>query len=266
MGGKVDYHIHTWFSDGAASPASIVEQAKKHGYEKIAITDHDGTDGVKEALEAGKKAGLEVIPGIELATETRDGVGLHILGYYIDIQNKLLKETLDDLKSKRETRNKRLLRLLADMGYPLSGEDLQMRPEQNFIGKPVIARALVKKGYISKPKDAFKKGVLLESPQAKQIKKEKLETGQAIDIIRKAGGKAVLAHPIQIREFGDPGSEAFYQKVEDLVCMLKEEGLAGLECYHKDHNQQQAERFVQIAQGCGLWITCGSDFHDEKYE
>ena len=82
-----------------------------------------------------------------------------------------------------------------------------MRPEQNFIGKPVIARALVKKGYISKPKDAFKKGVLLESPQAKQIKKEKLETGQAIDIIRKAGGKAVLEHPIQIREFGDPGSD-----------------------------------------------------------
>ena len=173
MGGKVDYHIHTWFSDGAASPASIVEQAKEHGYEKIAITDHDGTDGVKEALEAGKKAGLEVIPGIELATETRDGVGLHILGYYIDIQNKLLKETLDDLKSKRETRNKRLLRLLADMGYPLSGEDLQMRPEQNFIGKPVIARALVKKGYISKPKDAFKKGVLLDSKEdAREVVKQ----------------------------------------------------------------------------------------------
>lgn len=263
---KVDFHIHTWFSDGSISPAELVKQAKENGYDKIAITDHDGIDGIKEAQEAGRQLGLEIIPGIELATETETGIGLHILGYYIDTENKQLLKTLDDLRKKRDARNEKLLKELERMGYPLTQEELMLRSGQTFIGKPIIARAMAAKGYIEKPKEAFAEGKLLESPAAKAIKKEKLKTSDAIGLIKGAGGIAVLAHPIQIRKFGTPGSESFYQKVDDLISHLKKDGLDGLECFHCDHSVEQAARFVEIAQRHHLRITRGSDFHGTKFE
>lgn len=262
---KVDFHIHTWFSDGSISPTDVVKQAKAADYDAIAITDHDGTDGVQEALAAGEALGIRVVPGIELATETEAGIGLHILGYSIDIENPELKKTLEELLQKRRRRNEKLLKLLADMGYPLTEEELTLRKGQTFIGKPIIARAMVRKGYIENPKDAFREGFLLESPEAKAIKKEKLKTAQAIALIRQAGGIAVLAHPIQIKGFGTPGSEAFYEKTDDLIGALKQKGLGGLECFHSDHSREQALRFTEIAEKYHLRITRGSDFHGTQF-
>lgn len=95
---KVDFHIHTSYSDGQATPVEIVKQAKELEYDMIAITDHDGVDGIKEALIAGETAELKVIPGIELATETEEGIGLHILGYHIDVENRELAAVLKRLK------------------------------------------------------------------------------------------------------------------------------------------------------------------------
>ncbi|MCQ4638365.1 PHP domain-containing protein [Anaerovorax odorimutans] len=266
MGQKIDFHIHTWFSDGSIAPAEIVSQAKAKGYDKIAITDHDGIDGIEEALEAGENLGLEVVPGIELATETEEGTGLHILGYHIDIGNQKLLEVLEDLRQKRDARNRKLLKELEDMGYPLTEEDLMLRPGQNFVGKPIIARAMAARGYVENPKDAFAEGKFLESPRAKKIKKEKMKTADAIRLIKEAGGIAVLAHPIQIRDFGIPGSEEFYQKVDELAGRLKKEGLGGMECYHCDHSREQALRFSEIAEKHGLRITRGSDFHGTQFE
>ena len=263
---KIDLHIHTWFSDGASSPTDIVKRAKEAGYDKIAITDHDGVDGLEEALEAGEQEGIHVIPGIELATETADGTELHILGYGFDRNDPHFQEILADLRKKRETRNQKLLAVLKNMGYPLSMKDLTLREGQRFVGKPIIARAMVKKGYVQKPKDAFEKGKFLESPEAKKVKKEKLNTADAIHLIRQAGGTAVLAHPIQIPDFGEPGSEAFYQKTEKLIEELKKEGLGGLECFHPDQSPEESERFARIAKKQGLRITRGSDFHGSEYK
>ena len=260
-GYKVDFHIHTNFSDGQASPAAIVERAAELGYDMIAITDHDGVDGIFEALAAGEDAGLKVIPGIELETETEEGIGLHILGYGIDPENPHLKSVLADLAARRESRNAHLLEILNDLGYDISYEDLYRQQPNGFIGKPIFARALAAKGYVEHYKDAFKGDRFLGSKEARQAKKDKIKASEAVELICGAGGTAVLAHPIQTRGAGIAGSEEFYENIEVIIKRLKDQGLEGLECYHPDQDRVQSKRFIEIAEKYGLFITRGSDFH-----
>lgn len=262
---KADLHIHTYYSDGQSRPTDIVEKAGEMGYTTLAITDHDGVSGIEEAVGAGTRNGIQVIPGIELDTETEDGTDLHILGYGMDLENPEFRRAVNELERRRQRRNEGLLRALADLGYPLSLEELKKRQPGRYVGKPVIARAMAEKGYIDNYKEAFSPGRFLESSQAKAVKKEPFSSTGAISLIRKAGGTPVLAHPIQIKGMGTPGSEEFYRAVEKLVASLVENGLAGMECYHPDQNQEQSQRFVRMARRYELWITRGSDFHGTDY-
>lgn len=262
---KIDLHIHTHYSDGWASPGDIVCKAKELGYEVIAITDHDGAGGVEEAVAAGRKSGLKVIPGIELAAETEEGTGVHILGYGMDTTESGFCEVLARLKLYREDRNEKLVKLMNDMGYEITMEELRKKQPCGYIGKPVIARLLAEKGYISDHKEAFADGKLLESPQAKSIKRGKLKVQEAVNLIKKAGGTAVMAHPIQTRGIGEPGSEAFYNNIDKLIRQFAEYGLEGLECYHPDQDTAQTERFIAIARKYDLKITRGSDFHGPDF-
>lgn len=262
---KIDLHIHTHYSDGWASPRDIVCKAKQLGYDVIAITDHDGVGGVAEAVAAGRKSGLKVIPGIELAAETEEGTGVHILGYGMDTAESGFCEVLERLKLYRDDRNEKLVKLMNDMGYEITMEELMKKQPCGYIGKPVIARTLAEKGYISNFKEAFAEGYLLESPQAKSIKRGKMKVREAVNLIKTAGGTAVMAHPIQTRGIGNPGSEEFYSNVEKLIQQFAEYGLEGLECYHPDQNTEQTERFIAIAEKYNLKITRGSDFHGPDF-
>lgn len=262
---KVDFHIHTNYSDGQASPASIVKRAKALGYDMIAITDHDGVEGVREALIAGEAVDLKVIAGIELATETKEGIGLHILGYHIDIENAHLKAVLAALAERRADRNHKLLQVLNDMGCELSQEDLNKQQPNGFIGKPIFARVLAEKGYVRKAKDAFQEGQFLGSKEARAVKKEKMQASEAISLINEAGGIAVLAHPIQTRGVGETDSEEFYANMDTIIKRLKQQGLKGLECYHPDQNHHQTMKFIELAEKYHLHITRGSDFHGLEY-
>jgi len=261
----IDFHIHTNCSDGQMPPEEIVRQASTLGYRAIAITDHDGTDGLQDALEAGKKQGIQVIPGIEFATETEEHIGLHILGYGMNWKAPAFQDAVRELAHRRRDRNERLLAVLADLGYELSLEDLQKQQPNGYVGRPIIARALVAKGYLEKPKDAFREGRFLGSPQAKAVKRVKIQAVRAIDLIREAGGIAVLAHPIQTRGIGETGSEAFYQRMGQILGDLKEAGLSGLECYHPDQSREQSARFLQLAEQFGFCISRGSDFHGSAF-
>ncbi|MCI8608544.1 MAG: PHP domain-containing protein [Firmicutes bacterium] len=260
MGYKVDYHVHSWCSDGVMKPTDLVRKYHDEEYDIISITDHDGIDGVKEAMIAGEALRMQVIAGVELAVSYEDKE-LHLLGYRFDPDNEPLNQKMEELKRYRRTRNEKLLKALQDMGYDLTEEDLIQRPGQTYIGKPNFARALARKGYIRNPKDAFAPGKLLESEAIKAIPRQKISAEEAIDLLRNAGGITVLAHPAKIKKLGSRDSEAYWKNFEELLCSLKKLGLKGLECYYPTHTHEETLRFVDLAAKYHLHITEGSDFH-----
>ena len=260
---KVDFHIHTTASDGEATPTQIVKRAKELDYDIIAITDHDNTDGIAEATIAAEAVEIKLVPGIEIAVVTEEGTGLHMLGYNIDIENENLKQFLSKMVERRKERNEQLFKVLQDMGYDITRDDIEVG-KNDFIGKPLIARALVRKGYIDNEKQAFGKEIL-GSPQCRAVKKVKPLAKDAIRIITEAGGTPVLAHPIQTRGIGRPGSEMFYNNIDKIIKRLKRQGLKGLECFHPDQDFEQSMRFVEMAEKYHLHITQGSDFHGKDF-
>lgn len=260
---KVDYHIHTTYSDGEAEPADIVKQARELEYDRIAITDHDNVNGLEEARIAAKALDMVVIPGIEIAVETEKGTGLHMLGYEIDPSNGELTAFLEQLIRNREERNRQLFAVLTELGYPISEEDVEMG-NNSFIGKPNIVRALLRKGLIKSESEGYGPKVL-GSRECRSVKKVKPKAAEAIAVIRKAGGITVLAHPIQTRGIGRPGSEEFFAGIDEIIRELKLQGLKGLECYHPDQNEEESRRFVELAEKYHLHITRGSDFHGKDF-
>lgn len=260
---KVDFHIHTTASDGQATPTEIVKRAKELDYDIIAITDHDNTDGLAEAMIAADALDMRVVPGIEIAVVTEEGKGLHMLGYYFDPENPELKAFLANMIENRKKRNEQLFKVLQEMGYDITEDDIEVG-KNDFIGKPLIARALVAKGYIKDPREAFGPKIL-GSPKCRAVVKVKPLAKEAIEIIRKAGGTPVLAHPIQTRGVGQTGSEEFFENMDRIIGKLKRQGLKGLECFHPDQNFEQSMRFIEMAEKYHLHITRGSDFHGKDF-
>ena len=254
---KVDFHTHTYHSDGLMKPGELVRTFAEKKYDIIAITDHDGIDGVMEAQIAGEALGMQVVAGIEFAT-TYEFEGkeleLHMLGYYLDTENEELNERLKDIKKARRDRNKLLLQKLNDAGYELTWDDLLTRPKQTYVGKPNFARAMKAKGYeMENMWDFFS-----------EVPKVKITAEEAMALIKGAGGTSVLAHPAQIKNIGEPDSEEFWTNLEKLVRELKKKGMKGLECFHPSADTDMANRMAVLAGKCYLHILQGSDFHGEE--
>lgn len=252
---KIDLHIHTIYSDGTMEPVDVVTKFKDEGYDIIAITDHDGIGGIREAQIAGKALKIEVLPGIEFSSEyVRGGkmTELHILGYRIDPSNQRLREKCEFLRKTRADRNVRMLARLREMGYEITEADLPDKPG-GYIGKPDVVRALLAKGY--EIEDPF---ALLEG-----IPRERISTEEAIEIIREAGGTPVLAHPFKIRELR-PREEGFRDRLDPLLRDLKKMGIRGLECFHPSADHDESLMLVELAEKYHLNITKGSDFHGDK--
>ena len=263
MSYKQDLHIHSWFSDGTMSPAQIIEKYAKEEYAVISITDHERCDAIMEAELLAKEKNMRVITGIELAT-VMDGLELHILGYYFDRENKELKKELRRLAKAREARNEIILEKLQAMGVEIDEDDLIKVPGQTYVGKPHFARALVEKGYVPTIADAFKPGQYLGTDEIQALDTERMATQDAIDLIKAAGGMAVLAHPCKIKGIGERKSDEFKKNFEELIKKLKKMGLKGLECIYPDHDVEDQWYFVGVAGKYHLHVTEGTDFHGYK--
>lgn len=274
----IDMHLHTYYSDGTMSPREIVERAANRGVRTIAITDHDGLNGIDEALKAGKELGVKVIPGVEFSTLMKGRelncldlpldssiINMHILGYDIDINNKELKKAIEDIRLKRIERNEKLLFALNKIGVDIEEEDIIQRPGQDYIGKPNFALALVNKGYVKNTKEAYVPGSYLKHDTVRQVHREKIHVKRAIDLIRGAGGYSVLAHPLKVK-FPNSWGEDKYALLDPLLDELIELGLSGLECYYSTHSKDQSRRLAEMAEAKGLIATSGSDFHGPEFD
>lgn len=263
---KCNYHMHSYYSDGVLSPRALAKRFCDEEYDVIALTDHDGIDGVEEFLESCEELGIRGVTGIEFSTELElDGTAyeLHILGYNFDPKNEELNSVCSELRNRRHERNVRLVDALNELGFGLDLEELERRSKGGYVGKPDIARELVRRGILSEPKEAFTEKVF-ERPEIKAIRKEKLSSGEAIRLIRGAGGTAFLAHPAKIKEIkGKRGSEEFFEELERILIALRKLGLGGLECIYPVNTEEEQFRFIQLAGKYHLHISSGTDFHGD---
>jgi len=247
-----DLHVHTNISDSTFSPEKVVGLAKLAGLGGIAITDHDTCAGITPAIIAAKDMDIEIIPGVELTAEIEDDE-IHMLGYFIDWQDKEFTKKLKELCRVREERAKEILKRLNEQGIDLKYEELLALagPGIGSIGRLHIANLLYRKGKIACIRDAFTKYIGNDSPA--YVKKFKLSPREASDMIKSVGGVSVLAHPKTINTENKP--------LKDTVEMLVDEGVQGIEVYHSDNNTRESKEFKEMAEEYGLLITGGSDCH-----
>lgn len=250
---EADLHSHTTASDGTQSPRDNVKMAWDAGLGAIAITDHDTVSGVAEALAAGSDLGIIVVPGVEIST-VAGGQDIHILGYYVDIQDELFLSRLASLRETRDVRNEMIIARLQELGLHITMEEVlkevaNIKRKGDTVGRPHIAAVLLNKGYVSSIKEAFDR--YLATGAAAYANPPRIEPATAIAWIHDAGGAAVLAHP------------GIYHD-ETLVESITTQGLDGIEVYHADHSSEDEARYLLLAERKGLLMTAGSDFHGER--
>jgi predicted metal-dependent phosphoesterase TrpH len=245
---RADLHVHTTASDGLLSPEEVVKWAGIKRLAAVGITDHDTVNGIAPAMEASRVYGVEVVPGIELSTIYEDEE-IHILGYYIDYKAEWFLDILKRIQNSRFERASHIVEKLNAMNIDITLEQVMAIADNGAIGRPHIARAMIDKGYISNIKEAFKDYIGKGCPA--YVERYKLTSGEAIDMIKRLGGAAVLAHPGLIKNKANIG------KIVNL-------GIDGIEVYHTKHDDETVRGSLSIANSRSLLITGGSDCHGIK--
>ena len=248
--GFVDLHVHSNASDGTFSPSQVVELAKNAGLDAFALTDHDTTAGVPEALEKGRDLNIEAIPGIEVSSSF-DGTEIHILGLFVDSDDPVLAAMLEKMRISRGRRNEKMLENLAADGISFTKEELCGDNPDTIITRAHIAHALVAKGICSGMDQAFKKYLQYGGRYCPQ--KEHLSPEEVVKTLISNGAFVALAHPFQYK-FGD-------KKTEELIAHMADLGMKGLEVYHSSNNKLESMKLQEMAVRHHLLPTGGSDFH-----
>jgi predicted metal-dependent phosphoesterase TrpH len=247
---SLDMHAHTTASDGDQSPSELVRRASEIGLTAIAVTDHDTTAGVAEALEAGRRLGVQVIPGIELSAEVERGQ-CHILGYFIDPQSPPLLTRLHEVVDNRNKRNGKIVGKLQALGFNVTLEEIEAEAGGQVVARPHFAKVLLRKGHVGSMQEAF--DVYLGKGAKAYVERDRLTQEEAISLLHEAGGVAVLAHPNNLKR--DP------QETEAFIAEMKEMGLDGMEARYNLHTPDDTARYLAMAQRLGLLTSGGSDFH-----
>ncbi len=244
---KIDLHIHTMYSDGTYTPEEVVSLARKLNLVGISITDHDSVDGIEEAMRAGEKLGVEVVPGEEMSTDLEKNE-IHVLGYYLDWTDPSFLSQLKESQEARAKRNQRLVRRLQDLGMRIDYAEVEKLSPRGVMSRLHIARLMVKNGCAPSIGAAFEQWLNPGKPA--YVKRLKLSPSEMIQSISQVGGIPVLAHP-------------YLSRRDDLIPELVKAGLRGIEIYHSTHNDRVVEHYKRFAEKHSLLTTGGSDCHGE---
>lgn len=248
-----DLHTHSTASDGQHTPSELVYMAKNRGLAVLALTDHDTTAGLAEAVQAGEEQGVRVLRGIELSAKEYDT--FHILGYQFSPDAPILVRLCQEMKERRDERVPRLMVFLQENGITLSENEVKELAGGSMIGRPHFAQTMVRKGYVKNNREAFDRYLDTEAYYQK-VEQGKPPVRECIEAIQSAGGVTSLAHPYQIK-IDD-------EALEHLIRKLCDYGLDAIECYYPRYSAEQQAFYLRLAEKYHLHITGGSDFHGEK--
>jgi 3',5'-nucleoside bisphosphate phosphatase len=253
---KIDLHTHTTYSDGTFTPSELVSLALERELTTLAVSDHDSTEGVPEAFMAAKGTGLEIVPATEFST-LYDGQACHMLCYWMDLEDEEFQSELQRLREDRYDRGRRMVERLRELGYPVSFERVEEIAQGRNIVRPHVAQVLLELGVIESIDQAFTPELIGTGGRA-YVEKHALDPLEALALIKRAGGVAVIAHPGLWRE-GLGVSD-------DLIEELAANGLDGIEAAHTDHTPEMEARYRALAKRLGLVATGSSDCHGTRYD
>lgn len=248
---RIDLHTHTDRSDGTDTPRELVQHAVRAGIDVLGLTDHDTTDGWAEAAEAAADAGIVLVRGLEISCKL-DGHGVHLAAYLPDPTFEPLVAELQRILDGRNARLPATLARLRELGIDIEEEDVRRAAgDTPAVGRPHVADALVKKGVVSHRGEAFH--TLLGSNGPAYVPRYAAPLETMLQVVREAGGVSVLAHPWAKRHS--------HRLDEARFAALREQGLAGVEVDHQDHDPATRERLRAVARNLGLVVTGVSDYH-----
>jgi predicted metal-dependent phosphoesterase TrpH len=242
---RADLHTHTTYSDGALTPRELVDRARSVNLHTISITDHDTVQGIEEAAAYAGTSGVEIVPGVELSS-SHDGTEIHILGYFLDVQNKTLLDSLETFRQERLKRIERIVDKLNKMRIPLTVESVLAKAGNGAVGRPHVASAMVNEGLATSYQQAFNRYIGNGRPAYE--KKSSFSPADTIRLIAEAGGLSFLAHP------GRALADA-------VVIHLIQCGLDGIEVVHPSHSPELVTHYRGIVNEYCLLESGGSDFH-----
>jgi predicted metal-dependent phosphoesterase TrpH len=248
----IDLHLHSLYSDGSQTPSELVRLAAAKGLTAVSITDHDTMAGTSEALQAGLERGIDVVSGIEISVNL-DSVYMHILGYGMRSDDPELMAGLDVLQQARDERNRKMIQKIVDMGHPITLEEVERVSKVGQTGRPHIAKTLISLGAVKSMPEAFEKFLKKGAPA--YVSRFVYDAKSAIAMIKRAGGLAVLAHPVQI----DPTLATLPGLLADLAGM----GLDGVELFYPTQSSSFRKKIRLIADRYQLLYTGGSDYHGD---
>ena len=245
MSGRIDLHMHTSCSDGRLEPAELLARVREKDLAAFAVTDHDTLEGYRAVRDLLQEGDPELVSGVELSVDCH-GDDLHMLAYLFDPDSPDLNRALAHFQQERNRRGQRMVEKLVDMGLEISDHDVAETAGDSAVGRPHIAEAMVRRGLVSGFDEAFRKYIGNDGPA--YVAKAKLTPIEAIDLIHRAGGVAIMAHP---------GINDMTRNIEELAGL----NLDGIEVYHYSHDRQQVKQLKAIARQHGLLLSGGSDFH-----
>lgn len=244
----IDLHTHSTFSDGTFTPLQLVKYAEEKGLKAFALTDHDTTEGIKEAKSI--ETNVEVISGVEISTRY-DKKEIHIVGLYVNENDADLNKQLKYYREKRVTRNFEILEKLNSLGVDITIDDVKESCTGDVISRAHIAKALVSKGFVGSYTEAFDR--YLGDNKCAYVPRETLNYEESMELITKAGGVPVLAHPL-LYKMSDTN-------LENMMVKLRQKGLKAVEVYYSTHSNSDTQHIMAMANRVGLIYSGGSDFH-----